>query len=139
MKEDRLKTVKLLRFDVMNLNNRVYTKEEVMPHIEKLKGKINKYGVVYGELGFPENFDVSLSRASHAIKDLYIEGDFLMGKIQIIKTKYGDELLKNFDSMVFRSRGTGFKDMDSNIVRLRKIFTFDAILEDTDAFKGLMD
>jgi len=139
MKEDRKKTVKLLRFDVMNLNNRVYTKEGFMSHLEEMKAKIKKYGCVYGQVGFPDNFDISISKASHKITDIYVENDFVMGEIEILENKNGDTLLSLIESTVFRSRGSGTVDNDTNEVKLKKLFTFDAVDKNTDSYLGLMD
>jgi len=53
---------------------------------------------VFGELGHDsEEFDTSLGRASHYIRNLTIEGNCIFGEIQVLTTYYGNtlrELLK---------------------------------------------
>lgn len=131
------KTVKLLKFDVLNLNNRIYTKKEVEPCLISLKEKIRD-GVLFGELGYPENYDVSLREASHKILDLYIEDDYLIGVIETLNNSSGHVLKELIDTVVFRPSSIGTVN-ENKYVRLENILTFDAINSETDAFKGLMD
>lgn len=131
------KKVKLLKFDVLNLNDRIYTKKEVESHIESLKDKIRD-GILFGGLGYPENYDVSLREASHKILDLYIEDDYLIGIIETLSNSNGLILKEIIDNVVFRPSSIGTVNEDK-CIKLEKILTFNAINSETDAFKGLMD
>jgi len=117
----------------MNKNGRIYKKSVVEPHVIEFNNRVSKIGAVYGEIGHPDVFDTSLSRASHVIKDLKICGDEVIGTIETLSTYHGKELRDNFDSYVFRSRGAGYVDED-NCVILEKIFTFDAIPVSEDSW-----
>lgn len=133
---------KLLKFNVENLNNRIYTRQEVCPHLDRLNERAKTQGV-FGQIGYPENFEISLNHASHKIHKFYVEGDFLMADIEILATREGDMLRDlmaiSKEGMVFRTRSAGVTDEDTNVVKLTEIFTADAIEASTDAFKGLMD
>lgn len=138
MKEET-KTYKLMKLGVKNLNERIYTKEDVEPRIKELKEKMLDI-LLYGELGYPDTFDVSMSNASHVIEDLYIEDDFVYGRIKTLSIHKGTELQKRLDenSIVFRPRGSGTVREDGT-VDLKQIFTFDAVDIENDSYKGLMD
>jgi hypothetical protein len=136
------KTYKLLRFNVENLNHRIYTREEVCPHLEYLNERA-KSNQLYGQIGYPENFELSLTKASHKIEKIYVDGDYLMADIEILDTKEGNllkDMMKEFgeDSIVFRTRSAGVIN-EQKIVVLKEIITVDAVNTDTDAFKDLMD
>ena len=131
------KKVKLLKFDVLNLNDRIYTKKEVEPCLISLKEKIRD-GVLFGELGYPENYDVCLREASHKILDLYIEDDYLIGVIETLNNSNGLVLKEIIDTVVFRPSSIGTVNEDKYI-KLEKILTFNAINSETDAFKGMID
>ena len=92
---------------------------------------------VYGELGHPEGFDVSLNRVSHIIQNIKIKDNMLIGDIKILKTDKGVELLKNINNYVFRPRSSG-NVKENNVIEIVKFFTFDAVSKDTDSFKDFV-
>ncbi|MFL2679265.1 MAG: hypothetical protein ACJ0GH_02665 [Alphaproteobacteria bacterium] len=63
-----------------------------------------------GELDHPESSVINLKNASHNIKELYFEGNDLMGSIEILPTPSGNilkELFKNNITVGISSRGMG--------------------------------
>ena len=56
-------------FGQKNENNRVYEKQEYLPHLSYLNEKISK-GQLFGELDHPQSFDVSLKNVSHVVEGL---------------------------------------------------------------------
>lgn len=129
------KTVELeaIYFNVLNINNRIYLREEVEPHLTTLSNKIVSYGALYGELGHPEGMEMNLGMISHQILSFRIDDRCLYITIRTLQTTSGKTLRDNLKDYVFRSRSAGVIDSD-NIVRLKEIFTFDAILKDLDSF-----
>jgi len=130
-------TKPLIYFDVENKNGRIYRKQEVMPKVKDLLDKNTLTGLTYGELGHPDNFDISLSNVSHGISNVYEKDNILYGEINLLKTKPGKFLQENLDRFVFRPRATGIVDADKN-VRIQKLLTFDAVLKEEDSFSDFV-
>lgn len=127
----------LIHFGYKNLNGRIYTKDSY--DFNLLKERVNKK-IIYGELGFGNSSDIVLSNVSHRITDVSIEGDCLMGEIEILDTHYGkllQVLVKN-NLIAFRSRGFGTVDINS-FVKLEKLITFDAIPIEEDSYKDVIN
>lgn len=139
----------LLQFNKVNANNRIYIKDEFTrtrtkgssnsnaEHIEyTLLEKLNG-SVLYGQIDFPDNFNISLTHASHVIRNIRIEGDLLLGDITILDTWKGTELTAIIesipDSIVFRPRSTGTVNERRQVVNLN-VITFDAINKSEDSF-----
>lgn len=121
------KTVRLIEFDVENLNGRSYSKEVVEPLLEGL----NEYPI-FGEItnGWER---MKLSRVSQITTNIRIEGRYLKGDIQVVDSEEGRRLLADIDNYVFRSRGIG-DVVDGKVVKL-DILAFDAIIKEDDSFQ----
>lgn len=84
---------------------------------------------LFGELGHPDSFDVSLSNVSHVIKNIKEKNNKLYADIKILDTPKGN-LLKN--SMIvgypisFSARGRGNVDSNGNITDY-KVVGWDAV------------
>jgi len=98
------------RAEEFNHNGRRYPfgilKREVDKYIE---GPI-KENRALGELDHPESSVINLKNASHNIKELYFEGNDLMGKIEVLPTPSGNilkELFNNKITVGISSRGMG--------------------------------
>lgn len=94
----------------LNGNGRIYPKDILVREVEKLKDTFIRNGNAYGELDHPESPIVSLKNVSHIIKDLWWEGDKLMGRVEILNTPSGNivkEILKAGYTIGISSRGTG--------------------------------
>lgn len=131
-------TRNILKFDVLNLNDRMYTKESISKAIKDVRNKTKEMGVFYGCLGYPENDKFRLAlNVSHTIKKLYIRNNILYGQIEILDTKPGKILKDNIDSYVFRPRMTGNVDKNK-VCHVDDIISIDAILKDTDSYKGII-
>jgi len=135
---EKVKGVPVIKIGELNGNHRIYTKEAVDGMIKQFNEKIAKGIPMYGELGYPENIDISLNRVSHHIKDLYVESNILYADVEFIKDNVnGRTALKMIEDGVGvlrpRSIGTVNEDRTINIERL---ISFDIISSDNDAFKG---
>lgn len=121
-------------FDVKNRNERIYTAEKFIPHLEELQSRIsNKPGVVYGEFDHPENFDTALSRVSHRINNIqYLqEKNIVTGEIKLLNTSMGlqAKALVDDDCPIFvSSRAAGVTE-SNGIVTVKKLFTYDIVAD----------
>jgi len=73
-----------------NQNGRVYKKEILAREAKKYVDEFVKRGNAFGELDHPESPVVSLKNASHIVKELWWEGDDLMGKVELLNTPAGN-------------------------------------------------
>jgi hypothetical protein len=131
-------TKTLMYLGEKNLNDRTYlNNENLREKINEYNEKVNRTGVGFGEIGYPEYFDISLSKASHSVKNVRIENAKVFGDVTLLKTKAGDSLQEMLDQVVFRPRASGRANEDGT-VHIDKIFAFDAIKKEDDAFKGII-
>ena len=120
-------------FDVMNRNDRIYTKDKFVPHMNDLLERKKQLGVIYGEFDHPDVFDTSLSRVSHTIENLTFNSEFnrVEGEIRLLNTYWGKEakalILDNCPIFV-SSRAAGVTESD-NTVTIKKLFTYDAVAD----------
>ena len=93
-----------------NQNGRVYKKEILAREAKKYVDEFVKRGNAFGELDHPESPVVSLKNASHIVKELWWDGDDLMGKVELLNTPAGNivkEIIKAGHTIGISSRGTG--------------------------------
>lgn len=98
------------RAGAKNQNDRIYKKKILMREVEKYMDEFVKNGNAFGELDHPESPIVSLKNASHVVKNLYWDGDNLMGKVELLNTPAGNivkEIIKAGHTIGISSRGTG--------------------------------
>ena len=98
------------RAGAKNQNGRIYEKDLLMREVKKYMTEFVKNGNALGELDHPESAVVSLKNASHVVKDLYWDGDDLMGKVELLNTPAGNivkEIIKAGHTIGISSRGTG--------------------------------
>jgi hypothetical protein len=129
--------VPVIKIGELNGNHRVYTKEAVDGMIKQFKEQINKGNLMFGELGYPENSNTSLDRASHHVSDLYVEGNILYADIKILNNSNGRIALKMLEdgAGVLRPRSIGTVNEDRTI-NIDRLISFDVISAGNDAFKG---
>ena len=95
--------------EVKNGNGRYYSKGLWEREIDKYK-KIVDENRAMGELDHPESSVINLKNVSHNIKDMWWDGDNVMGKIEILPTPSGNILKSLIDSGItvgVSSRGMG--------------------------------
>jgi len=98
------------RAGAKNQNGRIYKKEILEEEVRNYIENFVKVGNAYGELDHPESPIVSLKNASHVVKELWWEGDNLMGKVELLNTPSGNivkEILRGGHTIGISSRGTG--------------------------------
>lgn len=98
------------RAGAKNQNGRVYKKSILEREVNAYIENFVDVGNAYGELDHPESPVVSLKNASHIVKELWWEGDDLMGRVELLNTPYGNivkEIIKSGHTVGISSRGTG--------------------------------
>lgn len=120
-------------FNIKNRNDRVYTAEKFLPHLDEMLSRKNKLGVVYGEFDHPDVFDTSLARVSHTIENAtyFKEENLVRGDIRLLSTQWGKEAkaLVNDGCPIFvSSRAAGVTESDGTVT-VKKLFTYDAVAD----------
>jgi len=95
--------------EVKNGNGRYYAKELGERKIDKYMQSVNENRAL-GELDHPESSVINLKNVSHNIKDMWWDGDNVMGKIEILPTPSGNilkALIENGITCGVSSRGMG--------------------------------
>lgn len=129
----------ILKFDVKNLNDRIYPRETfekaLAEYNEKIKAK-QSLGQCMGDVSHPDQID--MGKISHLVENIKLDGDIAIANIKILDSHMGNTLKDVLDSVVFRPRSIGTVD-SKGVVTISKLISFDAILKDNDSFKGLID
>jgi len=95
--------------EVKNGNGRYYPKSIWKREIDKYMDSVRNNRAT-GELDHPESTVINLKNVSHNIKDIWWDGDYIMGKIEILPTPSGNILKSLIDSGIqvgVSSRGMG--------------------------------
>jgi hypothetical protein len=108
----------LQRADSLNQNGRKYPKPILEREVVNYKKSIDE-GRACGELDHPESSIVNLANISHILRDIWWEGDDVMGKVEILTTPKGKIALDLMGAGVklgISSRGVGetTKDEEGN-------------------------
>lgn len=96
--------------EVKNGNGRYYPKELWEREIDRYITQDVKENRATGELDHPDSSIISLKNVSHIIRDIWWNGDKIMGKIEILPTMSGNILKALIDNNVMvgvSSRGMG--------------------------------
>ena len=115
-----------------NRNGRIYPRElwENVLNSDYVKEMIESHGLV-GELDHPEErLEISLQNVSHVINDMWIEGDQVVGTIDILPTPSGkivSELLDYGTDIGISSRGAGSVGPNNVVDSDYQFVTFDFV------------
>ena len=82
---------------VKNGNGRYYSKELWDREIEKYRELVTSRRAC-GELDHPDSQIINLKNVSHVITDIWWDGDFVMGKIELLPTPSGNILTSLFQN-----------------------------------------
>jgi hypothetical protein len=105
MVEGRLQTA-----ETKNGNGRRYPREILEREVEKYKDGPIRENRALGELDHPDSQIINLKNVSHNIKDIWWDGNDVIGKIEILPTPSGNiltQLFKNGITVGVSSRGMG--------------------------------
>ena len=115
----------LQRAGAPNQNHRRYPKEILERECKKYEQLIKERRAL-GELDHPESPVINLKNVSHNVREIWWEGDDLLGVVEILSTPSGNilkELLKNNIRLGISSRGLGsVKEMNDGTVMVQPDF-----------------
>jgi hypothetical protein len=115
----------LQRAAAPNQNNRRYPKPILEREVKKYQQLIKERRAL-GELDHPESPVINLKNVSHNIREVWWDGDDVMGIVEILSTPAGNilrELLKNNIRLGISSRGLGsVKEMNDGTVLVQEDF-----------------
>ena len=100
----------LQRAESENQNGRIYPTKVLRREVENYLAKEIKEKRAYGELDHPESSVVELKNTSHIIRDIWWDGNDVIGKVEVLKTPSGNilkELLEAGCTVGISSRGMG--------------------------------
>jgi hypothetical protein len=98
------------RAGAKNQNGRIYKREILEQEVNSYIENFVKVGNAFGELDHPESAIVSLKNASHVVKELWWQGDDLMGRVELLNTPSGNivkAIIEGGHTIGISSRGTG--------------------------------
>jgi len=110
--------------EVKNGNGRYYSKELWQREIDKYMQSV-KENRALGELDHPESSVINLKNVSHNIKDMWWDGDQVMGKIEILPTPSGNilkALIENGITCGVSSRGMGSLEEKNGVLEVQDDF-----------------
>lgn len=115
----------LQRAAAPNQNKRRYPKEILEREVKKYQQLIKERRAL-GELDHPESPIINLKNVSHNIREVWWDGDDVVGVVEILSTPAGNilrELLKNNIRLGISSRGLGsVKEMNDGTVMVQDDF-----------------
>jgi hypothetical protein len=123
-------TVPILKIDVLNRNDRIYTQQSVDLMMLDFIRKQDRF---YGQLGFPDDCEVHVQEISHRVEKLYRKDNVLFGKILILDTVNGKILKESLDQYVFRTRCIG-NTYNNKIVSIKNFIAIDAVPMSEDPY-----
>lgn len=100
----------LMQADVRNGNKRVYPLQEISKAVDLIQERIEQGHYIMGELNHPDSLSIDLSRVSHAITEIKMDGANAVGKCKLLNTPMGNiakGLLEGGIKLGVSSRGTG--------------------------------
>jgi hypothetical protein len=100
---------KLQECDIQNGNGRIYPRNVLIREVNNYQ-KLVKENRALGELDHPETNVIQLEKVSHRVTSVWMEGNNVMGKVQVMNTPSGkilQELVNGGCKMGISSRGMG--------------------------------
>mgnify|MGYP001067850449 FL=1 len=110
--------------EVKNGNGRYYSRDLWNREIDKYK-ELVKENRAMGELDHPDSQVVNLKNVSHNIKDMWWDGDNVIGKIEILPTPSGNILKALIESGItcgVSSRGMGSLEQNGDLMEVQDDF-----------------
>lgn len=127
-------TGKLQEGGVVNGNNRMYPPNIIIREVKNYQ-KLVQENRALGELDHPETNVINLSQVSHRVTSVWMEGNNVMGKVQVMNTPAGkilQELVNGGCKMGISSRGMGSVREDKGVTIVEddfQLICFDFVSE----------
>tara|TARA_B110000305_G_scaffold212230_1_gene247217 strand:+ start:361 stop:981 length:621 start_codon:yes stop_codon:yes gene_type:complete len=110
--------------EIKNGNGRYYSKDLWEREIDKYR-KVVEENRATGELDHPESSIINLKNVSHIIRDMWWDGDNVIGKIEILPTASGNilrALVENNVQVGVSSRGMGSLEDRGGVLEVQSDF-----------------
>jgi hypothetical protein len=110
--------------EVKNGNGRYYSRDLWEREIDKYR-EVVKENRATGELDHPESSIINLKNVSHIIRDMWWDGDQVIGKIEILPTSSGNilkALVENNVQVGVSSRGMGSLKQVGEVLEVQEDF-----------------
>ena len=117
----------LQRAESKNQNGRVYPKEILFREAKKYTKEFIDQKRAMGELDHPDSAVVNLKNVSHNVKEMWWEGENLLGKVEVLSTPAGNILKELFRAGIkfgisFRGMGSVSEGSSDGAVEVQKDF-----------------
>jgi hypothetical protein len=100
----------MMQSEVKNGNGRIYRSDELRNVVEDCQRKIKAGQFIMGELNHPDNLSIDLNNVSHAITEMYMDGNNAVGRMKLLNTPKGNiarAIMEGGVRLGVSSRGTG--------------------------------
>lgn len=127
---------------ITNRNGRNYPQNEIALAVQSAMQQIKECNGIFGELDHPQTLQINSDRISHAITEMWMNGNDAYGKAKLLNTPMGliaQELLKSGVKIGVSSRGAGTVN-ESGDVSSYMFKTYDIVITPSapNAYPGLM-
>lgn len=99
-----------MQANIKNRNGRIYPVYEIESAVKSAMERIKENNGIFGELDHPQTLTINSDRVSHAITELWMDGNNAYGKAKMLNTPMGligQELIKSGVRVGVSSRGAG--------------------------------
>ena len=104
--------------ETKNGNGRIYQLEEMFQVVEKAMNQIRTGGPIMGQLNHPADLQINPYEVSHAITEMRMDGNNVVGKMKLLNTPAGNivkGILEGGVRLGVSSRGTGSVDSNGRV------------------------
>jgi hypothetical protein len=100
----------MMQSEVFNGNGRKYNRSELSNVVEECGKKLKSGMYIMGELNHPDNLTIDLNNVSHAITEMSMSGNNVIGRMKLLNTPKGQiakAIMEGGVRLGVSSRGTG--------------------------------
>ena len=100
----------MMQAEMKNGNGRNYPLSEISKAVDEAAIRIKEGNYICGELNHPDVLSINLANVSHAITEIYMDGNNAIGKMKLLNTPSGNiarGLIEGGVRLGVSSRGTG--------------------------------
>jgi len=108
----------MMQSECTNGNGRIYQLIEMQKVVEEASRKIASGQLIMGELQHPDNIKINLEKVSHAITEMRMDGNNVVGKMKLLNTPTGNiakAIMEGGVRLGVSSRGTGSVGTDGRV------------------------
>lgn len=119
-----------MQSSIQNRNGRKYPLQEISAAVQSAMQRIKENNGIFGELDHPTTLQINSDRISHAITEMWMNGNDAYGKAKLLNTPMGliaQELLKSGVKIGVSSRGAGNVN-ESGDVQGFQFITYDIVI-----------